>query len=259
MKSTRRPRLAVSRGVGVHESWSVEGDVAIVLADPRRDHRGAGAHVERRRPEGGVARIDEPIALQPEAAVDLLGDGLAHHRRRRPDAGAELVAAAPPLLVVGRVAANQPDVRVGQGDRVGRVQPRQRAGADLVAGVEERVLVDLDLRSVEIGVVVGVLVVAALVVVAHRHRRRQLVGPHRVHLAVGQAAAGRVEQIQLVVELAVARVLRAVVLVERRQLVPVGDLRCDLRERLVALQVSCRTARSRAPGRRCWRRSAASG
>ncbi len=90
----------------------VESDVAVVFADGRA-HRGrAVALVERREAKQVVGRVDPAVAAQAEAAIDLLGDGLAHQRRRRPDAGLELVAATPALLVVGEVAADQPDVRV---------------------------------------------------------------------------------------------------------------------------------------------------
>src|SRR5205814_3159232 len=108
-------------------------------------------------------RIDLPVLFKNEPVVHRSIDLVTIAARRAEEAGLELVRAGPLVLEEGHIGANQHERRRLEGYRLRVVLANQRTGSRLDTTCGEGVIVDEDLRTRPLQVVVGVLQALRLV------------------------------------------------------------------------------------------------
>ena len=163
----REPRVRLPRVL------RVQGDIAVALTDARILRRRAVALMPDGGPRRRIGRIELTELEQLVTVVHVRGRRVAPQTGSGVDAGLQLMRSAESFREVGDVAAHHQHRRGRNRDRIRRVFLDQRAGAVWNAAIDEDVLMDRDLRTVEIDAFERVDVIPALVVVRARDLRRE--------------------------------------------------------------------------------------
>ena len=172
----------------------------------------------------GIVRIDLPVLFKDEPVVHRSIDLVTIAARRTEEPGLEFVRAGPLVLEERHVGAQEDEGRRLQRYRLRVVLANERAGSRLDTTRRERVIVDQDLGTRPLQVVVSVLQALGLVVVGRRHLRHDVVVPRRVQPRGVDRTAARLEHDRIGVVVLMRRVLHPVVMVEGGQFVPLGQL-----------------------------------
>ena len=173
------PDVRRQTGVRLPPVLQIERVVAVACL-PRLQAEGAGVVTPvRHGAPRGIGDVDHGLVLAKEPVVDVIRPLIVDVLRLDEEPGAEFVRAHPAILVVRHVAADQRQRRGHEGAiRVVPALEDEGVAGDKAAR-DPCTVVDDDVRSrrVEPKRAVGVVVVAALVVVAGRKRGRQS-SPH---------------------------------------------------------------------------------
>ena len=201
-------------------------DAVVAVPDANVPDRGRahGLPVEPGEARGGIARIDLPVLFKDEPVVHRSINLVTIAARRTEEPGLEFVRADPLVLEERHVGAQQDEGRRLQRYRLRVVLANERAGSRLDTTRRERVIVDQDLGTRPLQVVVSVLEALGLVVVGRRHLRHDVVVPRRVQPRGVDRTAARLEHDRIGVVVLMRRVLHPVVMVEGGQFVPLGQL-----------------------------------